>query len=64
MMGEQPQLSLTEFTGVQVITDQSRDLNRYLAGSEGEKRRGGRARRCLAKWNGFRRGFHPSPQAL
>jgi hypothetical protein len=63
MMGKQAQLSLTKFTSVQVISDQSRNLNRDFPGSEGEKRRGGRARRRLAKWNGFRRGFHPSPQA-
>jgi len=63
MMGKQTQLRLTKFTGIQVITDQSRNLHRDFAGSEGEKRRGGRARRRLAKWNGFRRGCHPSPQA-
>ena len=63
MMGKQTQLRLTKFTGIQVITDQSRNLHRDFAGSEGEKRRGGRARRRLAKWNGFRRGFHPSSHA-
>lgn len=63
MMCEQLQLSLTEFTGVEVITDQSGDLNGNFPGSEIEKRRGGRARRRLAEWNGFGRGCHPSPWA-